>query len=677
MKNILALGLIMAVTTVNAQQKMSPEILWSLGRLSAETVTADQQHVIYGVTKYNLSENKGQRLLYSLPLKGGQPAQLTSEHGAGSILKTDSRTGVITFVFKGQIWTMNADGSEKKQISQFAEPLDNLRISPDGKHILFSKEVLIEKVHSTDRYPELPKSNAYVYDDLNYRHWDTWEDGKFQHIFVAAFDGSNITNPVDILKDEPYDCPQMPFGGTEDAVFTPDGSGIVYVTKKKTGKQYALSTNTDVYLYNISNRSTKNLSEGVKGYDVNPAFNKSGTLLAWQSMKEDGYESDKNDLVILDINDGQKYNLTSEWDGTVAGWAWSNDGTKIYFVAATAGTEQLFEISGLNDLKKYSVKKLRQITRGQFDVNGIVGQAGDQLIVTRTDMNHAAELFRVDIKSGKLSQLSKINNDAYQNVAMSNVKERHIKTSDNKDMLAWVIYPPDFDPTKKYPTLLYCQGGPQSALSQFYSFRWNFQLMAANGYIIIAPNRRGMPGHGVEWNKAISGDWGGQPIQDYLSAIDDIAKESYVDKDRLGAVGASYGGYSIYMLAGVHNNRFKTFIAHDGLFDLKSWYGTTEELWFANKDIGGHYWGKQAPLAYQKFNPSNYAEQWNTPIMIVQGGIDFRVPIEQGLQAFQLAQLKGIKSRLLYLPEENHWVVSMQNSFVWQREFFKWLKETL
>lgn len=677
MKKTLGLAFIMAFATANAQQKMTTELLWSLGRISAETVTANQSQVIYGLTHYNLETNKGSRQLFAIPVKGGNPVRLTDESGAGSVLNTDAKSGLITYVFKGQIWTMNADGSNKKQITQHGDELNNVRISPDGKHILFSKEVLFDKVHSTDRYPELKKSNAYVYDDLNYRHWDTWEDGKFQHIFVAEFDGSILSNPIDIMKGEPYDCPQMPFGGSEDAIWTPDGNSIVYVTKKKKGKDYAQSTNTDIFLYNLKDGSTKNLSEGMMGYDINPAFNASGTALAWQSMQEDGFESDKNDIVVLDTKSGNKVNLTKGWDGIVASFKWSNDGSKIYFLAATAGTEQLFEISGLKDLKKFTAKNIRQLTKGQFDIAGIIGQAGNTLIVSRTDMNHAAELYRVDLKTGTPSQLTQVNDGIYKNVAMSKIEERHIKTTDNKDMLAWVIYPPDFDPAKKYPTLLYCQGGPQSALSQFYSFRWNFQLMAANGYIVIAPNRRGMPGHGVEWNKAISGDWGGQPIKDYLSAIDDIAKESYVDKDRLGAVGASYGGYSIYMLAGVHNNRFKSFIAHDGLFDLKSWYGTTEELWFANKDIGGHYWGQSVPVAYDKFNPSNYADKWNTPIMIVQGGIDFRVPIEQGLQAFQLAQLKGIKSRLLYLPDENHWVVSMQNSFVWQREFFTWLKETL
>ncbi len=677
MKKLIGIGLIMAFCAVQAQEKMTPELLWKLGRVAGEKVTADGKSVIYGVTYYNMPENKGERNLYSIPVAGGSAKQLTDAAGGESVVNTDPGSGRVTYLYKGQLWVMNADGSEKKQLTDSKEELNNVRIAPDGRHILFSQDVPVLKIHSTDRYPELKKSEAYVFDDLTYRHWDAWEDGKFQHIFYATYSDGKIGEATDIMKDEPYDCPQMPFGGTEDAIWSQDSKFIVYVAKKKFGKEYAQSTNTDIYFYDIQSGRTTNLTEGLTGYDTNPAFNKDGVRMAWLSMKEDGYEADKNDILVYDFKTLKTVNLTKDWDGTVASWQWSNDGSKIYFVAAVKGTEQLFEISNLSNLQKYTIKNLKQLTSGQFDVNEIVGQSGNYLIVTRTDMNNAAELYRIELKSGNFAPLTSVNKNIYDRITLSKVEERHIKTTDNKDMLAWVIYPPDFNPAKKYPTLLYCQGGPQSALSQFYSFRWNFQLMAANGYIIIAPNRRGMPGYGVEWNKAISGDWGGQPIRDYLSAIDDIAKEPYVDQKRLGAVGASYGGYSIYMLAGVHENRFKTFIAHDGLFDLRSWYGTTEELWFANKDIGGPYWDKNPPESYKHSSPIENADKWNTPIMIVQGGIDYRVPVEQGLEAFQLAQLKGIKSRLLYLPNENHWVVGPQNAIVWQSEFFKWLKETL
>lgn len=669
------MGLIMAVTTVNAQEKMTPELLWKLGRVTGEVVTSDGKNVIYGVTTFDLKENKSTRNLYTVPLTGGQALQLTSEEGGKNVLSTDVTSGKISYVKSGRVWTMDKDGANKKQISHFDSALSNVRLSPDGKRVLFSKEVQIMKFHSRDRYPELEKSDAYVYDDLNYRHWDTWEDGKFQHIFVADYVDGKIVNEVDLMPNEPFDCPQMPFGGTEDAIWSPDSKSIIYVAKKKFGKEYAVSTNTDLFIYTLATKATVNLTASYPGYDTNPEFNKAGTRIAWLSMSEDGYESDKNDLLVYDFKTASVTNLTKGWDGTVASFKWDQNDSKIYFLAATKGTEQLFEISRLND--KSLDKPIRQITQGQHDINAIIGQAGTNLVVKKEDMNHAAELFKINLNTGKLSEITQVNTAIFSKLSIGKVSARNIRTSDNQDMHAWVIYPPDFDPKKKYPTLLYCQGGPQSALSQFYSYRWNFQLMAANGYIIIAPNRRGMPGHGVKWNEAISGDWGGQPMQDYLSAIDDIANEPYVDKDRLGAIGASYGGYSVFMLAGIHQNRFKTFIAHDGLFDLRSWYGTTEELWFANKDVGGPYWGKNPPAGYKKFSPIEFVDKWNTPIMIVQGGIDYRVPVEQGLEAFQAAQLKGIKSRLLYLPNENHWVIGPQNAQVWQREFFKWLNETL
>ena len=411
------------------------------------------------------------------------------------------------------------------------------------------------------------------------------------------------------------------------------------------------------------------------GYDNNPVFSKDGKNLAWTSMVRDGYEADKNDIVVMNVESKKKINITAKWDGTVESFMWSNSGERIYFVAPFEGTQQLFDVAIPYSSSAGTLVNI--ITKGKWDVNSILGQSGSDIIVTRCDMNHANEIYKVKTKYGDMIQLSHENDDIYQKVLMSETKLRSITTTDGATLHAWVIYPPDFDPAKKYPTLLYCQGGPQSALSQFYSVRWNFQLMAAQGYIIVAPNRRGMPGWGVKWNEEISKDWGGLPMQDYLAAIDDVSKEPYVDKSRLGCVGASYGGYSVYMLAGIHNNRFKTFIAHDGLFDLKSWYGTTEELWFANWDIGGPYWKSPVPTSYDKFNPSNYVNKWNTPIMIVQGGQDFRVPIEQGLEAFQAARLHNVKAKLLYLPNENHWVLHPQNGIAWQREFFKWLDETL
>lgn len=618
------------VTQSFAQNMMTPELLWKLKRVNPIGLSDDGKNIIYSVTEYQVEEAKKEPKTFIMPITGGTATE----------------------------------------IKDYSKLITDKSISPDKTRKIEVKQVQLEKILGKDIFPNLKESNVYVYNDLDYRHWDTWNEGKYNHLFLTV-NGTDEVDGIDIMKGEPYYSPQMPFGGDEDFTWNNDGTKVLYVSKKLKGKDYALSTNTDIYEYDVKSGKTVNLTQGMMGYDTMPAFSKNG-VLAFLSMARDGYEADKNDLVI--IENGSKINLTANWDGTVGGFAWSKDGKKIYFNAPINGTIQLFEIEAKTN------SKIRQITNGDFDIAGMVGQSGENFIVSRTDMNHAVELYSVKLKNGEMTQLTNVNKDIYNQIKLSKVERRTVKTTDNKDMLAWVIYPPDFDPNKKYPTLLYCQGGPQSALSQFYSFRWNFQLMAANGYIVIAPNRRGMPGHGVEWNEAISKDWGGQVMNDYLAAIDDISKESFVDKNRLGAVGASYGGYSVFYLAGIHNKRFKSFIAHDGVFDLKSMYGTTEELWFTNWDAGGAYWDKSNPAAvktYTQFDPSNLVNKWDTPIMIIQGGKDYRVPIEQGLEAFQAAQLHGIKSRLLYFPDENHWVLNPQNSIIWHTEFYKWLKETL
>jgi len=619
-----------------SQTRMTPELLWKLGRVSGLGISKDGKWVVLSVSTPNLQENKSNSKFYLIPVNGGDTME---------IRKPDSL-------------------------------LLDKNISPDGKYKISNKEVKVKNITGSDYYSDLPKSNVYIYDNLNNRHWDVWEDGKFDHVFVATTDTGKLAYEKDIMTGEPYDCPQKPFGGDEDYIWNPDSRHIVYVTKKKYGKDYAVSTNTDLYEYDVTTGITKNLTDKMKGYDVNPGYSKDG-VLAWLSMKREGFESDKQDIVAF--TGMGVVNLTKQRDDIhVKGFKWGEDGRHIYFWAPINGTLQVFEIDYVGATSK--VPDIRQITRGDFDITGIVAQSGNTLIVSRTDMNHAVELYAVDISTGNTRQLTHINDAIYNSIGMCKTERRFVKTTDNKQMLVYVIYPPDFDPAKKYPTLLYCQGGPQSALTQFYSFRWNFQLMASQGYIVVAPNRRGMPGHGTKWNEEISKDHGGQAIKDYLSAIDALSREKFVDKNRLGCVGASYGGYSVFYLAGNHNNRFKTFIAHDGIFDMRSMYGTTEELWFVNWDWGGPYWEKTnaaAQKSYKQFNPINYVDKWNTPIMIVQGGRDYRVPIEQGLQAFQVAQIKGIKSKLLYLPDENHWVLSAQNALVWQHEFFKWLDETL
>ena len=633
MKKILLIPLLMMSLNVLAQNVMTPELLWKLGRLTPLGLSNDGKNIVYKVTYPSVAENKSESKLYSISVNGGAPTEVK-----------DTKT-----------------------------ILKDKNVSPDGKYIVYNEEVKIDKIHGKDFYPDLEKSDVQIYDGLDYRHWDTWNEGTFNHVFYKENKDGAVG--IDVLKGENFNSPQKPFGGDEDYIWSPDSKSILYVSKKKAGTQYATSTNTDIYDYNLETGKTINRTEGNLGYDMGPQFSPTGNL-TWLQMKRDGYEADKNDLIVS--FKGMKMNLTANWDGTVDSFMWSKDGSKIYFVAPIDGTKQLFEVN-FPGLTKIAVT-VRQITNGDFDVNSIVDFSGDNVIVTRTDMNHAAEIFSYNLKKKSWKQLTNVNTSTYNSLALSKTERRYVTTTDGKKMLVWVILPPNFDATKKYPTLLYCQGGPQSPLTQSYSFRWNFQLMAANGYVVVAPNRRGMQGHGVEWNEQISKDWGGQVMQDYLSAIDEVAKEKYVDANRLGCVGASYGGYSAFYLAGIHNNRFKTFIAHDGVFNTQSMFGTTEEVFFNNWDFGGAYWEKDnvaAQKAYNEFNPINYVDKWNTPILIIQGGKDFRVAIGQSQEAFQAAQLRGIKSRFLYFPEENHWVLKPQNAQVWQKEFYKWLKETL
>ncbi|SEJ50754.1 Dipeptidyl aminopeptidase/acylaminoacyl peptidase [Dyadobacter koreensis] len=636
MKKILyAAGLVLISFGARAQNLLTAEQLWKLGRVSGIGLSKDKKNVIYSVSTPNVEENKSTRKLYSIPVTGGAATEITS--------------------------TENIIANDK--------------ISSDGKYILSSDAVKIKDIIGSDKYPDLKKSNAYVFTSLNYRHWDTWEDGKFDHVFVSPLVNGKAGEGKDIMAGEAFDCPQKPFGGDEDFIWNPDSKHVLYVTKKKFGTDYAVSTNTDLFEYDIEKGTTKNLTEDNKGYDVAPAYNTKGQL-AWLQMKRDGYESDKQDIVVS--NGNFKINLTGQRDDIhVDGFKWGEDDRTIFFWAPIDGTVQLFKVN-YPGLTKIAVN-IVQITKGDFDITGVVGQVGNTLVVSRNDMNNAAELFTVDINDGTMKPLTHVNDQVNNSLAKCKTERKLVTTTDNKKMLVWVIYPPNFDPAKKYPTLLYCQGGPQAALTQFYSYRWNFQLMASQGYIVVAPNRRGMPGHGTQWNEQVSKDWGGQVIRDYLSAIDAVSKEPYVDKNKLGCVGASFGGFSVFALEGEHEGRFKTFISHDGIFDFRSMYGTTDEVFFENWEKGGPYWDKKNAVAQRSFSqsPSNFVDKWNTPIFIIQGGKDYRVPIEQGLQAFQAAQLKGIKSKLLYLPDENHWVLSAQNAIVWQHEFFSWLKETL
>ncbi|MFB9055800.1 S9 family peptidase [Mariniflexile ostreae] len=617
-----------------AQQLITPELLWKVQRLSVMGLDKDGSYLFFEVKTPNMVANNFDSKYYKTPIEGG------------------------TLV----------------EVEKDAVIIPDKNISPDGKYKLFHKTVHIEDIKGKDVYKDLEKSEVYIFSDLDYRHWDTWHDGSYNHLCYKEV-GTKDELGIDVMPNAPYHTPQRPFGGDEDYVWSPDSKSIYYVSKKRKGKAYATSTNTDIYKYSLETKTTENITANNAGYDTHPAFSSKGAM-AWLQMKTDGYESDKNDIVVL--NQGVKQNLTENWDGTVNTFLWAENGHEIYFTAPVDGTIQIFKVNYPDKTRIAPV--VEQLSKGEFDITSLIAEKENTLFITRTDINHAAEIFSYNLKNKRFKALTHINQDLYKSVDLPKVEKRYVTTTDGKDMLVWVILPPNFDASKTYPTLLYAQGGPQSALTQFYSYRWNFQLMASQGYIVVAPNRRGMPGHGAAWNQAISKDWGGQVMDDYLAAIDDISKEPYVDKNRMGAIGASYGGYSVFYLAGIHNKRFKSFIAHDGVFDTRSMYGTTEELFFVNHDFGGPYWDKNNKIAqktYNTFNPITKVSDWDTPILIIQGGKDYRVPIEQGLSAFQAAQLLGIKSKLLYFPDENHWILKPQNALVWQNEFFKWLKETL
>lgn len=661
--------------SIQAQNVLTPELLWKLNRVSGGTVSPDGKYLLYSQRSFNMSENKGNTDLYVIDLKTKEIKQITKTPFSEMEAQW-GKNNLIWFMSTEneglQIWTMNADGGSKKQISRFAEiELEGFKIAPDEKSLV-TIQAIKTKQTLQDKYADLPKANARVEDDLMYRHWDHYDDFMSRHLFIheIVIDASgNSVMPIgtDVLKGEAFDGIIPPFGGTEQFCYSPDSKKLIYTSKKLKGKEFAQSTNSELYEYSIDSKKTLTLSLGYAGYDNNPSFSTTG-VLAWTSMARNGFEADKNDIIIRGL-DGKDINLTAAVDQTVASFVWHPNGKTIYFLSPTKGTEQIFELT-------VSSKSIRQITSGQHDYLSI-SIYGESIYTGRQSMVAPTDLYVVSIKKGNVNQLTDVNAALLKDITLPTVKETWVTTSDGKQMLVWMVYPPNMVSSKKYPALLYCQGGPQSMVSQFFSYRWNLALMASQGYIVIAPNRRGLPGFGQEWNDAISNDWGGQAMNDYLTATDEAAKLPYVDKDRIGAVGASYGGYSVYMLAGIHNNRFKTFISHCGLFNLESWYGTTEELFFANWDHKGPYWKPENKENYTKNSPHNYVQNWNTPMLVIHGGMDFRVPESEGMQAFQAAQLLGLRSKYLHFPTEGHWVQSPQNGLLWQREFFEWLNTDL
>lgn len=660
--------LILSITVLSAQEdRLTPEILWSLGRASLDDVSPDGKAVLFGVTYYDVDKDKGNRDLYIVPTQGGVSKKITAFEGSeyNAVYRPDGQK--IGFLRAGNLWEMNPDGSDQRQVSEI--PMNGFSYSPDGKKLLYIQSVKYGQT-TQDVHPDLNQSKGRIIDDLMYRHWDSWDDYTVNNIFYTGYEDGKLTGDATNINREPFGSPLNPFGGMEQIAWQPDGQGIAYTCKKSKGLEYATGTNADIYLYNLNSGQTENLSNSLPGYDMDPVFSPDGKYLMWSSMEMPGFEADRNRIMLYNMRTKAREELTRGLDQNADHPVWSADGKFLYYLSSDQATVQLFSM-------EIVTRKTKQLTSGIHNYASFKVADPNTLVAARMSMSEPVELFRVDIQSGQQTAITKINEPIWGKIKKGEVTSRTVKTTDGQDMHVWVIYPPDFDPAKKYPTLLYCQGGPQSTVSQFFSYRWNFQIMAANDYIIVAPNRRGLPGFGQAWNDQISGDWGGLAQQDHLSAIDALKQEPYVDENRLGAIGASYGGYSVYWLAGNHEKRFKTFISHCGLFNLESWYGTTEELFFANHDIGGPYWIDNPPVSYSKDSPHLYAGNWDTPILVIHGEKDFRVPISEGMQAFQVAQIKGIKSRFLYFPDEGHWVLKPQNGILWQREFFRWLKETL
>ena len=660
-------------------KRMTPEALWAMGRIGSVAVSPDEKQIAYSVAYYSVPENKSNNELFVMNADGSSNRQITRDSWQESQPVWIKDGKKIAFLCNesgsSQVWEMNPDGTERKQLTRYEGDIEGFAFSPDGKKLLFIAQV--KTVQSTaDKHPDLPKATGIIVTDLMYKHWDEWVTTA-PHPFVADFDGNGISNVQDILDGEPYESPMKPWGGIEQLAWSPASDKVAYTCRKKTGLAYAVSTNSDIYIYDLATGKTENITEENKGYDTNPQYSPDGKYIAWQSMERDGYEADLNRLFVMDLATGEKRFVSRASESNVDAFLWNKDSQSIYFIGVWHGETQIYNI-GLADNDS-----LNRLTDGMHDYASLA-LCGDKLIAKRHSMSMGDEIYAVNnTRNGnafaKAKQLTFENKQIYDQLEMGKVEARWMTTTDGKQMLTWVIYPPQFDPNKKYPTLLFCEGGPQSPVSQFWSYRWNFQIMAANDYIIVAPNRRGLPGFGVEWNEAISGDYGGQCMKDYFTAIDEMAKEPFVDKDRLGCVGASFGGFSVYWLAGHHDKRFKAFIAHDGIFNMEMQYLETEEKWFANWDMGGAYWEKDNATAQRTFanSPHLFVDKWDTPILCIHGEKDFRILANQAMAAFDAAVMRGVPAELLIYPDENHWVLKPQNGVLWQRTFFEWLDKWL
>lgn len=656
------------------------DALEALGRVSEPRVSPDGKRVLFGVSYESVPQNKSNRDLYVMNIDGTGVTRITkTAQSENSAVWIDNGTR-IAFVYaeKGsspQLWVMNADGTERHAATNIEGGIEGFLFSPDQSKVVLIRTVKYNRT-AADIYPDLPKATGRVIDDLMYKHWDTWVT-EIPHPFIGAFDGQTITDLKDIMEGEPYEAPMRPFGGVESFAWSPDSKILVYTSRKKTGMEYALSTNSDLYAYNLTTGTTTNLTEGMMGYDTNPAFSPDGRYMAWLSMERDGYEADKNRLFIRDNATGQKTDLTSDWDYTIEEFVWNPNGKNIWFIAYHQGVAPIFNM-------EVATHKVTTVAEGLYDYTTLAPVDNRTIVTMRHSMLRPNEIYRIGPKTKKGVKedvaLTDINGDIFAQLTMPTIEAKKVPTTDGKEMLTWVIYPPKFDASHKYPAILYCQGGPQSAVSQFWSYRWNFALMASNGYIMIAPNRRGVPGFGTEWEEQISKDYPGQNMRDYLSTVDYMkANEPAIDPARIGATGASYGGFSVYWLAGNHDKRFAALLAHAGIFNTEAQYLETEEMWFANWDMGGAFWDKDNAVAQRTFatSPHRFVDRWDTPIMISHGEKDYRILASQGMAAFNAAKMRGIPAEMVIFPDENHWILKPQNAVMWQRLFFRWFDRWL
>lgn len=656
------------------------DALEALGRVSEPRVSPDGKRVLFGVSYESVPQNKSNRDLYVMNIDGTGVTRITkTAQSENSAVWIDNGTR-IAFVYaeKGsspQLWVMNADGTERHAATNIEGGIEGFLFSPDQSKVVLISTVKYNRT-AADIYPDLPKATGRVIDDLMYKHWDTWVT-EIPHPFIGSFDGQTVTDLKDIMEGEPYEAPMRPFGGVESFAWSPDSKILVYTSRKKTGMEYALSTNSDLYAYNLTSETTTNLTEGMMGYDTNPAFSPDGRYMAWLSMERDGYEADKNRLFIRDNATGQKTDLTSDWDYTIEEFAWNPNGKNIWFIAYHQGVAPIFNM-------EVATHKVTTVAEGLYDYTSLAPVDNKTIVTMRHSMLRPNEIYRIGPKTKKGVKedvaLTDINGDIFAQITMPTIEAKKVPTTDGKEMLTWVIYPPKFDASHKYPAILYCQGGPQSAVSQFWSYRWNFALMASNGYIMIAPNRRGVPGFGTEWEEQISKDYPGQNMRDYLSAVDYMkANEPAIDPARIGATGASYGGFSVYWLAGNHDKRFAALLAHAGIFNTEAQYLETEEMWFANWDMGGAFWDKDNAIAQRTFatSPHRFVDRWDTPIMISHGEKDYRILASQGMAAFNAAKMRGIPAEMVIFPDENHWILKPQNAVMWQRLFFRWFDRWL